>query len=462
MKNKFYLLSLVVLLTISCQAFNRTWQGGSTQDLLWTSTSPSTVIIAASPTASFTPQPTTTPTPSPNPSPSATPTQVITPSPQQLMVFNELSSVISNEYLYPDFNGQDWNALRDEYRVRIENGMTDDDFYLAMSEMITRLGDDHSYFLSPQEVQQERAKFAGKQDFVGIGIIMSAIPERDRAVIIVTFPGGPAAEAGLLPRDNILAVDGEPILDENGFLRDVVRGPEGSSVTLTIQTPGQAPREVTLTRRHITGAVPVPYQVFEAPNGKRIGYMLVPTLNDSTIGDQVKQALLEMSQEARLDGLILDNRQNLGGADSVLINLLSYFTDGRLGYFISRNGRRPLEVEGEDVSGSQMLPLVVLVGPETASFGEVLSGVLQDNQRAYLIGETTGGNVETLSGYDFSDGSRTWIAHESFQPINHPEANWEMSGIVPNRVVPVNWDEVSLQDDPAVRAAIDYLQNMNP
>lgn len=378
------------------------------------------------------------------------------------MVFDELSRVINDKYLYPDFNGLDWNAVRDEYRARIEAGMTDDDFYLALSEMIARLGDEHSYFLSPQEVQQERARFVGEQEFVGVGIIMSAIPERDRAVIIVPFPDGPAAEAGLQPRDNILAVDGEPILDENGFLRDVVRGPEGTSVTLTIQSPGQAPREVTLTRRPISGAVPVPYQVLEAPDGKRVGYMLVPTLNDSTVGEQVKLALLEMTKEASLDGLILDNRQNLGGADSVLISLLSYFTGGRLGYFVSRDGQRPLEVAKEDVNGSQQLPLVVLVGPETASYGEVLSGVLQDVQRAYLIGETTGGNVETLSGYDFSDGSRAWIAHESFQPINHPQEDWELDGIAPDQVIPVNWDEVSLQEDPAVHAAIDYLQNLSP
>jgi C-terminal peptidase prc len=320
----------------------------------------------------------------------------------------------------------------------------------------------NTHIFSVHRKSDKNERFAGEQDFVGIGIIMSAIPERDRAVIIVPFPDGPAAEAGLQPRDNILAVDGEPILDDNGFLRDVVRGPEGSSVTLTIQTPGQAPREVTLTRRPISGAVPVPYQVLEAPDGKRVGYMLVPTLNDSTVGEQVKLALLEMTREAPLDGLILDNRQNLGGADSVLISLLSYFTGGRLGYFVSRDGQRPLEVVNEDVNGSQQLPLVVLVGPETASYGEVLSGVLQDVQRAYLIGETTGGNVETLSGYDFSDGSRAWIAHESFQPINHPQEDWELNGIVPDQVIPVNWDEVALQDDPAVLTAIDHLQNLSP
>ena len=105
------------------------------------------------------------------------------------------------------------------------------------------------------------------------------------------------------------------------------------------------------------------------------------------------------------------------------------------------------------------LPLVVLVGSGTASFGEIFAGVLQDTGRAYLIGTTTGGNVEILWGYDFEDGSQLWLANETFRPLNHPEQDWEKSGIIPDLTVAGEFDEYSLNNDPAVIAALQYLSD---
>ena len=119
----------------------------------------------------------------------------------------------------------------------------------------------------------------------------------------------------------------------------------------------------------------------------------------------------------------------------------------------SRNARWERRSEGVQ----RMLPLVALVGPNTVSFGEIYSGVLRDMGRASIIGELTGGNVELLRGYDFEDGSRAWIANENFQPRNHPEQDWEASGIIPDITVASNWDEVTLQTDPAVQAALELL-----
>jgi C-terminal processing protease CtpA/Prc len=99
----------------------------------------------------------------------------------------------------------------------------------------------------------------------------------------------------------------------------------------------------------------------------------------------------------------------------------------------------------------------VLIGPATASYGEVFSGILKNIGRAYLIGETTDGNVETLWGYDFDDGSRVWLARESFRPINHLDENWEETGIIPDQTVEAGWDEYMLGNDPVVQAALEYI-----
>ncbi len=123
---------------------------------------------------------------------------------------------------------------------------------------------------------------------------------------------------------------------------------------------------------------------------------------------------------------------NNGGSSTVLEPMLSYFAGGNLGNFISHDEQRALQVKLNDISGSTShVPLVVLVGSGTVSFGEIFAGILQDIGRAYLIGTTTDGNVEILWGYDLEDGSQLWLANETFRPLNHPDQDWEKSGIHP-------------------------------
>ncbi len=212
-----------------------------------------------------------------------------------------------------------------------------------------------------------------------------------------------------------------------------------------------------MTRHRITGEVPILYKVITTPDDKRIGYILLVTFDDSTVDEQVASALRQMSGEAPLDGLILDDRMNGGGTNTVLEPMLGYFVGGNLGNFINRDEVRPLQIDLNDINGSSQVPLVVLVGSETASFGEIFAGVLQDVGRAYLIGQTTDGNVEILWGYDLEDGSKLWLANETFRPLNHPDQNWEQVGIIPDSFQPGEFDEFSLENDPVILAAIGYL-----
>jgi C-terminal peptidase prc len=375
----------------------------------------------------------------------------------QLSIFENLWTIVNDTYVYPDFNGLDWEAIRQEYHQKISAGLTNTQFYMALSELISSLGDDHSQFFNPQEVAEQESEYLGKYDYVGIGVVVSAVPERQRGVILSVFTGSPAEAAGLQPRDSIIAVDGISILDEDGFLRDIVRGPEGTSIRMEVQTPGLEPREIQVPRHRITGEIPVISKVIISPEGKRIGYILLVTFDDSTVDEQVESALRQMTIEAPLDGLILDNRMNGGGSSTVLEPLLSYFVGGNLGNFINRVEEHPLQIDIKDINGSSQIPLAILVGSETASFGEIFAGVLQDVGRAYLIGKTTEGNVEILWGYDLEDGSKIWLANETFRPLNHPDQDWEKTGIIPELYVAGDFDQYSLETDPAVSAAIGYF-----
>jgi len=369
----------------------------------------------------------------------------------QLDLYHAFIDDIEREYVYPDFNGVDWPALTDRYETLIAAGLTDDDFYYVLNLVLYDLGDDHSYFESPAEAEQADQEFSGNIDYVGIGVVVQAVPEAQRVAIVYTFPGGAAAEAGLRAHDSILTVDGEPILDETGAIRDVIRGEVDTEIVLTVAHPGGEPEVLTLTRRRITGATPVDFCLMPDAH---IGYIFLPHLDDETIPRQVREALDLLMADGPLAGLIIDNRQNGGGANTVLEDLLALFTSGPQGFFVSREEARPFEIEPNDRDGSQSVPLVVLVGPETVSYGEVMSGVLQAAGRATIIGQTSPGNVETMWAYGYADGSRAWIAHETFQYPGQEPGLWEDTGIVPDISVPTRWDLFTEANDPALAAAV--------
>jgi C-terminal processing protease CtpA/Prc len=118
-----------------------------------------------------------------------------------------------------------------------------------------------------------------------------------------------------------------------------------------------------------------------------------------------------------------------------------------------------LNLQAEDIGGSQTVPLIVMVDVNTVSYGEIVSGVLRLSGRATIIGEPTLGNVEQLRRYDFADGSRAWIATATFEPLGEANGIWEDTGIVPDVVVPSRWDLFSEANDPVLAMAVDLLQH---
>lgn len=398
--------------------------------------------VVSAPTS--TPYPTATP-----PAPAAVDADTTA---RQMSTFWGLWNAVNDHYVYQDFRGHDWAATGARYEILIQQGLSDESFYSAMQAMINELGDSHSYYQSPATVREEQAVLASGQDFVGIGALFIPIPGTDYAAVLSVFPDSPAAEAGLLPHDRLLSVDGGPIRDAFGISR--TRGPEGTPVVLTMQRPGGTPYDATLTRRRVTGALPIDYCLVP---GTRIGYIFLPTLLDETIDDQTRVALEQFTADGPLAGLVLDNRMNGGGIGSVTVEILRLFAGGLQGYFISRTSREPFELEPIDIGGSQSVPIVVLVDEDTVSYAEVMSGVLRLAGRAQVVGEPTLGNVERLRAYDFEDGSRAWLASETFEPLGLTSGIWEETGIVPDVIVPMRWDLFTEADDPGLARAVELL-----
>ncbi len=368
----------------------------------------------------------------------------------QLRIFDELTSPIPSLYVYPDLNGLDWPATISKYRTKIESGLDTETFYKEMQNLIAELGDEHSQYLSPVEVTASNEQLAGKNDYVGIGVVILPLLEKSRLSIILVFPGSSAEHAGLKPHDSLLAVDGIPLVENGVPYPQRVRGPACSAAVFTVQSPGDSPRSVMIVRSPITSSLPIIARMVPTQDGSRIGYIFLPSFFDETFPGQVKQALQQFGQ---LDGLILDNRMNSGGSSDVVEPILSYFTDGIVGNFASRTETRPLQASADPINNSQTVPMVVLVGTDTVSFGEIFSGVLQDIGRAKVVGQTTLGNVEILHGHNLSDGSLLWLAEERFVPLHSP-ADWEKTGIIPDVQAYADWDTFTFETDPSVAAAV--------
>ena len=371
----------------------------------------------------------------------------------QLEVLGGLENSVRDLYLYPDIGGVDWPAAVAETRLLVEAGLDTEAFYRELQELISGLGDEHSYVQTPAEVAAEQAALEGQLDFVGIGVLVLPRIERGLGTILSVFPDSPADHGGLRPHDSILRIDGTHIVEGGVSQQQLLRGPACSQVGLTVQTPGEPEREVSFVRSEVSGALPIDARLVPTSDGTRVGYIFLPTFLDQSLPERVEQALQDFGP---LDGLILDDRMNGGGLGSVTEAMLAFFVDGSAGYFVDSQGQSALSIAAHPVHNSQSVPLFLLIGEDTVSYGEIFAGVLQDLGRAKLVGQTTLGNVERLHAMDFPDGSRLWLAVERFDPLNS-QADWEEQGIVPDIPVTAAWEDFTAEDDPAVVAALQLL-----
>jgi C-terminal peptidase prc len=405
--------------------------------------------------------PTYAPTLTPTPLASVTATAAISPAAtqRQLRVFHTLWDNVNRYYVYPDFNGVDWAAVRTTTDQRIQAGISDDAFYDLMRDVVDGLKDNHSSFLSPQDAQREEEEFRGDGQYVGVGIISEVNAAKRYAYVLQVLPGSPAQQAGIRAHDHILMIGGQPSVDRDSVNQmALLRGPEGSTVTVTVRTPGAEPRPLVLTRTNLSTSSPVEYHLLRGR--KRIGYIQIPTFFEQDVGAQVRAALAALMQSAgvggRLDGLIVDIRINGGGEYQVLMQTLGFFTQGRVGELVDRTGVvAPLVVNARRIGNSQNAPIVILTGRSTESYAEVFAGAMRARGRAKLVGETTAGNIETLRAHRFEDGSVAWLAEETFHLSDG--SNWEGKGLQPDVVVNRAWDEYTADNDPVIAAAVKLL-----
>jgi carboxyl-terminal processing protease len=387
-----------------------------------------------------------------------TPTLAPLSDTQRRQIFDEVWTLVRNRYLYEDYGGTDWDALRVEFAPQIDSAADPAEFYGLMRTMIDRLGDEHSRFQSPQEVAAQESSFNGELRYGGIGAVVRTTDEG--GLIISLAPEGPAARAGLQPRDLIVAINAKPFNDPDLFGPDgpigEVRGLPGTTVVLTIRSPGQPDRDLNIIREAI------PSEVFNRVVAERvapdIALLTLPSFYVDSVDEQVRTTITQTLQEGPLRGLIIDVRTNSGGFVHLMRNTIALFQDG--GDIGSTSGRTQQERQviptGRIIPELAGVPIVVLSSPETASAAEMFAAGMQVLGRARIVGMPSAGNTENLYSYTFEDGSRLLLAEVAYRLPSGELI--EGRGVIPDRQVDVEWWRYTPMEDPQILAALEELQ----
>ena len=385
-------------------------------------------------------------------------------SPKELV--DEVWHIIDREYVDATFNQVDWQAVRDTY-VKNRFYTSKEDAYKAIREMLKQLDDPYTRFMDPEEFQNMQIDTSG--ELTGVGIQLAQDEETKKLMVISPIEDSPAFKAGILAKDVILKIDGKTTegMDVNTAV-DLIRGQPGTSVTLTIQRGNQA-IDYQLTRARIE-IHPVKYSYRNSPTGG-IGYIRL-TQFSAKAPEEMKKAIEDLEKQ-KVTGYVLDLRSNPGGLLFASIEIARmWLPDGTIVSTLDRQG----ESDRQTAKINPMLPntrlltekpLVVLVDGGSASASEILSGALQDNKRAKLVGTQTFGkglvqSVKKLEG----DGSGVAVTIAKYltpsgRDINksgiHPDVVFELTE-AQRKQLQQNRDQVGTPDDPQYAKALDVLK----
>lgn len=369
---------------------------------------------------------------------------------QQLL--SEAWRIVNRAYLDETFNHQNWWLIRQN---ALKQSLVDREAtYKAIAKMLATLEDPFTRLLKPEQYKSLQVNTSG--ELTGIGLQIASDPETGYIEIVAPIEGSPAEKAGLKPRDLILKIDGVSTMGLS--LDDAaakMRGPIGSSVTLTVQRK-DAPTalEVALKRERIA-LNPVEFDLRITNSGIPIGYIRLSQFNANAPAE-VAHAIDKLEQQGA-EAYILDLRNNPGGLLQAAVEVARLWLDsGTVVYTVNRQGvLGSFEANGEALTND---PLVLLVNQGTASASEILAGALQDNGRAKLVGEKTFGKGLIQSLFDLSDGSGLAVTVAKYETPNHRDIH--KLGILPDKIVPldpISRNQLTIEDDPQFQAAVELL-----
>ena len=304
-------------------------------------------------------------------------------------IFFFVSPINSTEvdiYKKIDLFGEVLEKINKEYVDEVNQSESMDS---AINGLLQSL-DPYSAYMSPKIFEQMQTETSG--EFGGLGIEVGM--EAGVVKVISPIDDTPASKAGLKAGDYIVKINNTQVQGKSlSEAVDLMRGPVGSGIELTVRRIGEKKALVFNIVREVIQVQSVKSEVLEDD----IGYIRLTSFNDNS-SDQIEKQIKKLNKNKNINSYILDLRNNPGGLLSQAIKISDFFLDN--GEIVSTKSRKKSEnrkwfAKGGDITGGKTL--LVLINYGSASASEIVAGALKDHKRAILLGENSYGKGSVQS-----------------------------------------------------------------
>ena len=304
----------------------------------------------------------------------------------KFLTFNPVVAAENDVYKKIDLFGEVLEKINKEYVDEINQSESMD---AAIDGLLQSL-DPYSAYMSPEIFNEMQTETSG--EFGGLGIEVNM--ESGVVKVISPIDDTPASRAGIKAGDYIIKIDDIQVQGKSlSEAVDLMRGPVGSSIILTVRRIGQKKALIFEIVREIIQIKSVKADLLK----NNVGYLRLTSFNENS-GDQIRQQIREFEKNGNINSYILDLRNNPGGLLSQAIRISDFFLDN--GEIVSTKSRKASEnrkwfaKKGDLIGGKT---LVVLINYGSASASEIVAGALQDHKRAIILGENSYGKGSVQS-----------------------------------------------------------------
>ena len=303
-----------------------------------------------------------------------------------LFIFQKSFSDNYEIYKKIDLFGEVLEKINDEYVDEIDQSQSMD---AAINGLLQSL-DPYSAYMTPESFESMQTETSG--EFGGLGIEVGM--EAGVVKVISPIDNTPASKAGLKAGDYIVKINDTQVQGKSLTQAvELMRGPVGSSIEITVRRRGEKKALIFNITREIIEVQSVKFELLE----NNIGYIRLTSFNENS-SSQVKEKIEKLNNNKKLKGYILDLRNNPGGLLSQAIKISDFFLDN--GEIVSTKSRQPSEnrkwfaKKGDLTDGKTVL---VLINYGSASAAEIVAGALKDHKRAIIVGENSYGKGSVQS-----------------------------------------------------------------